>query len=227
MDRRLLLLVVAVVALVGVVNATVYAYRWITGTVIVKGPDEATGAACTGFYSSADQPDISGYLPQAGTNHNAQTYGSNSISVTPIYVVCQWTNTTNGRQVQLYEGIDVSIPITVGSWYIQDFYGFGYYNGTDPVYVYFRLEDNAADDSYLSTAKLIVYKVSDSTTTFVGQYDLLSSSGTQWYITSLSSGEALRLDLRFDAANSGQVSFRIGVYVTQEANKAPSNPPNP
>jgi hypothetical protein len=33
MDRRLLLLVVAVVALVGVVNATVYAYRWITGTV--------------------------------------------------------------------------------------------------------------------------------------------------------------------------------------------------
>jgi len=66
MDRRLLLLVVAVVALVGVVNATVYAYRWITGKVIVKGPDEATGAACTGFYSSTNQSGID--LPSAGTN---------------------------------------------------------------------------------------------------------------------------------------------------------------
>jgi len=223
MDRRLILLVVALVALVGVVNATVYAYRWITGKVQIAPASEAGGAACTGFYSSAVQPDISGYLPPAGTNYNAPTYGTETISVTPGDVVCQWTNETSGNQVQLYEGIDVSIPITVGSWYIQDFYGFGYYNGTDPVYVYFRLEDNAADDSYLSTAKLIVYKVSDSTTTFVGQYDLLSSSGTQWYITSLSSGEALRLDLRFDATRAGTVSFTVGVYVSQE-NEAPVSP---
>jgi len=213
MDRRLLVLLVALVAIVGVVNATVYAYRWMTGTVDIAPAGEAGGAACTGFYSSTEQSGISPtYLPEVGTNYNAPTYGTNTISVTPGDVVCQWGT----RPYRLYESITVYIPITVGSWYIQDFYGFGYYNGTVPVYVYFRLEDNAADDSYLSTAKLIVYKVSDSTTTLVGQYDLLSSSGTQWYITSLSSGEALRLDLRFDAANSGRVSFRIGVYVSQE-----------
>jgi len=224
MDRRLLLLVVAVVALVGVVNATVYAYRWMTGNITIAGPSGVTGAACTGFYA-ADNRDPN--MPNVGTNYNAQTYGGNIISVTPGDVVCNWTK--DETEYKLYESIEVTIPITVGSWYIQDFYGFGYY-GTDEdptVYVYFRLEDDATDGSYLSTAKLIVYKVSGSTTTLVDQYNLLSNSGTQWYITSLSPGDALRLDLRFDAAESGRVSFRIGVYVTQEANEAPSNPPNP
>jgi len=109
MDRRLILLVVAVVALVGVVNATVYAYRWITGTVTIAGPGQATGAACTGFYSSAAQSGIN--LPSVGTNYNAPTYGNNTITVTPGDAVCQWGT----RPYELYESITVNIPITVGS----------------------------------------------------------------------------------------------------------------
>ena len=218
MDRRLLLLVVAVVALVGVVNATVYAYRWITGTVKIAPAGEAGGAACTGFYSSAEQNIPETYLPSVGTNYRAQTYDNLYISVTPSDPVC----TFNGYN--LYESIEVEIPITVGSWYIQDFYGFGYYNGTDPVYVWFRLEDPATDGDYLSTAKLVIYKVdSEGNVQYVAELDLLGSSGSYVSAGSLNSGEAFRLDLRFDAANAGEVSFTVGVYVSQE-NEEPVSP---
>jgi len=221
MDRRLLLLVVAVVALVGVVNATVYAYRWITGTVQIAPASEAGGAACTGFYSSADQSGID--LPEVGTNYNAKTYGTETISVTPGDTVCQWTD-REGNTRYLYESITVNIPITVGSWYIQDFYGFGYYNGTDPVYVWFRLEDPATDGGYLTTAKLVIYKVDSSgTVTYVTELNLLGSTGTLVSAGSLNSGEAFRLDLRFDAGSDGTVSFKVGVYVSQE-NEAPVSP---
>ncbi|MGB9817426.1 MAG: hypothetical protein ACPLQS_07565 [Desulfurococcaceae archaeon] len=224
MDRRLLVLVVAVVALIGVVNATAFAYRWMTGTVDISGPSGVTGAACTGFYSIVDQPDISGYLPRAGSNAGAPTYGGNSITVEPSNPVCQWTNETSNNPVQLYESIDVSIPITVGSWYIQDFYGFGYYSGRVPVYVWFRLEDDATDGGYLTTAKLVIYKVDSSgTVTYVTELDLLGSSGTYVSAGSLNPGEAFRLDLRFDAYSAGTVSFKVGVYVSQE-NEAPVSP---
>ena len=220
MDRRLLLLVVAVVALVGVVNATVYAYRWITGNITISGPSGVTGAACTGFYSSADQSGID--LPSVGTNLNAPTYGENTIKVTPGDVVCNWTKDVT--EYKLYESIEVTIPITVGSWYIQDFYGFGYYSGTDQVYVWFRLEDDATDGSYLTTAKLVIYKVDSSgTVTYVDELDLLGSSGSYVSAGSLNQGEAFRLDLRFDAASAGTVSFKVGVYVSQE-NEAPISP---
>ena len=221
MDRRLLLLVVAVVALVGVVNATVYAYRWITGTVQIAPASEAGGAACTGFYSSAAQSGISPtYLPSVGTNYNAPTYGTNTIQVTTGDIVCQWGTTP----YKLYESIDVNIPVTVGSWYIQDFYGFGYYNGTVPVYVWFRLENDATEGSYLTTAKLVIYKVGSSgTPTYVTELDLLGSSGTYVSAGSLNPGEAFRLDLRFDAASAGTASFKVGVYVSQE-NEAPVSP---
>ena len=218
MDRRLILLVVAVVALVGVVNATVYAYRWITGTVQIAPASEAGGAACTGFYSSTEQSIPNAYLPEVGKNYNAQTYGSNRISVSTGDVVCEW----NGYK--LYESIEVEIPITVGSWYIQDFYGFGYYNGTDPVYVWFRLEGPATDGDYLSTAKLVIYKVSSSgTPSYVTELDLLGSTGDYVSAGSLNPGQAFRLDLRFDATSNGTVSFTVGVYVSQE-NEAPVSP---
>jgi hypothetical protein len=218
MDRRLLVLVVAAVALIGVVNATVFAYRWMTGTVEISGPSGVTGAACTGFYSSAAQRGID--LPSAGTNYNAQTYGTNTITVTPGDVTCQWDT------YKLYESIEVSIPVTVGSWYIQDFYGFGYHGSTgDPtVYVWFRLEDDATDGNYLTTAKLVIYKVDSSgTATYVTELNLLGSTGTYVSAGSLNPGEAYRLDLRLDAASAGTVSFKVGVYVSQE-NEAPVSP---
>jgi hypothetical protein len=222
MDRRLLLLVVALVALVGVVNATVYAYRWITGTVNIAGPGDASGAACTGFYSSAAQSGIP--LPPAGTNYNAQAYGGSTITVTPGDVVCQWTS--DGQTYYLYESIRVTIPITVGSWYIQDFYGFGYYGtaGDPPVYVWFRVEDPADDGNYLITAKLVIYKVDlEGNVRYVTELNLLGSTGTIVSAGSLNPGEAFRLDLRFYVASAGTVSFRVGVYVSQE-NEAPISP---
>lgn len=220
MDRRLLVLVVAVVALIGVVNATVFAYRWITGTVQIAPEGEAQGAACTGFYSYTAQGHVD--LPSVGTNYEAPTYGTNTITVTPGDVVCQFTN-RDGSTGYLYESIDVNIPVTVGSWYIQDFYGFGYYNGTDPVYVWFRLEDPATDGGYLTTAKLVIYKVVGDTATYVTELNLLNSTGAYVSAGSLSPGEAFRLDLRLDAANAGTVSFKVGVYVSQE-NEAPVSP---
>jgi len=57
-----------------------------TGTVNISGPSGVTGAACTGFYSSAVQSGID--LPGVGTNYNAPTYGSYGISVTPGAVTC-------------------------------------------------------------------------------------------------------------------------------------------
>jgi hypothetical protein len=218
-DRRLLVLVVAAVALIGVVNATVFAYRWMTGTITISGPSEATGAACTGFYSSAAQSGID--LPSVGTNYNAQTYGTNTITVTPGDVSCQWGTTP----YELYESIDVNIPVTIGSWYIQNFYGFGYKGVTgDPtVYVWFRLEDPATDGGYLTTAKLVIYKVVGDTVTYVTELDLLGSTGSYVYAGSLNPGEAFRLDLRLDAASAGEVSFKVGVYVSQEY-EAPVSP---
>jgi len=215
MDRRAAaLLLVAVVALASVVNATVFAYRWLSGTVSIAGPEEARGAACTGFYSAAAQSDITQFLPNLGTNYNAPTYGTYSITVTTGDVVCQWT--AAGKTYYLYESITVTIPVTVGSWYIQDFYAFGY-NGTttDPtVYAYFRVEDTA---EYVTTAKLIIWKG----TTKVAELDLLSL-GAMTSVISLSPGEALRLDLYLDASTTGTATFKVGVYVTQESGESPS-----
>jgi hypothetical protein len=209
MDRRLLVLLVALVAIVGVVNATVYAYRWMTGTVNIAGPGDAEGAACTGFYSSADQEGID--LPEVGTNYNAPTYGEETITVEPGDVVCTFDG------YKLYESISVTIPVTVGSWYIQDFYGFGYYRGTGNVYVYFRVEDDAADDSILSTAYLIIR---DTRGNEIARLDLLTL-GAQTDAITLSPGSGLRLDLYLDASYTGTVTFKVGVYVTQEPGEAP------
>jgi len=210
MNRKLILVLIAIVVLVGVVNATIYAYRWLTGQVIVAGPTEARGVACTGFYSSAAQSGIT--LPAAGTNYNAQTYDGYTITVTPGDVVCQWTIDTT--TYYLYESIKVSIPVTVGSWYIQDFYGFGY-NGTtgDPtVYVWFRVEETNLS-SLLTTAYLII-RAPDGTE--VVRLDL-SSTGNMIGPFTLSPGSGWRLDLYIDAANSGTASFKVGVYVSQSA----------
>jgi len=215
MDRRAAaLLLVAVVALASVVNATVFAYRWLSGTVSIEGADKARGAACTGFYSAADQSGITQFLPNLGTNYNAPTYGTTySITVTPGAVVCQWT--TASGTYKLYEGITVTIPVTVGSWYIQDFYAFGYNGtGTTPtVHVYFRVEDTA---EYVTTAKLIIWKG----TTRV-ELDLLSL-GAMTSVISLSPCDALRLDLYLNASTTGTATFRVGVYVTQESGESPS-----
>jgi len=217
MDRRAAaLLLVAVVALASVVNATVFAYRWLSGTINIAEPESARGAACTGFYSATAQSGIT--LPDLGTNYNAPTYGGNRITVTTGDVVCQWTVDT--ETYYLYESITITIPVTVGSWYIQDFYAFGY-NGiaTDPeVYVYFRVEDDATDGEYLSTAYLIIR---DADGNELARLNLLTLGEQEGPIT-LSPGSGLRLDLYLDASTTDTVTFKVGVYVTQESGEAPS-----
>ena len=215
MDRRTAaLLLVAVVALASVVNATVFAYRWIYGTVSIAGPGAARGAACTGFYSATAQSGITQFLPNLGTNYDAPTYGTYNITVIPGDVVCEWGTVP----YKLYESIEVSIPVTVGSWYIQDFYGFGY-NGTatgPKVYAYFRVEDAA---EIVSLAKLIIW----NGTTMAKVTELnLSSPGAMTSVIPLNPGKALRLDLYLDSSTTGTVEFRVGVYVTQEPNESPS-----
>ncbi len=214
MDRRLLVLIVAAVALIGVVNATAFAYRWMTGNITISGPSGVTGAACTGFYSNETQRGID--LPGVGTNYNAQTYGSYRISVTPGDTVCEWTS--GGNTFYLSESIRVDINVTVGSWYIKDFYGFGYHGSAgDPstVYVTFKLEEPVSETGSISNAYLII-RTSDGLTE-IGKLDLVSGTwitGTPPF--SLSRNSAWRLDLSFDAGSAGSVTFRVGVYVSQE-----------
>lgn len=217
-EKRLILLATALLLAVAVivVNATVFAYRWMEATVSVAPPGAARGAACTGFYSVADQPGIT--LPSLGTNAGAPTYGGNRITVTPGQIVCTWT--VGGTTYKLYESISVNIPVTVGAWYIQDFYAFGY-NGTTTapnVYVYFRVEDDATDGGILNVARLVIKRPDGST---VAVLDLLSLGATTSAIE-LSPGSGLRLDLFLVAASSGTVAFKVGVYVTQESGEAPS-----
>uniref|UniRef100_A0A7J2U6R9 Uncharacterized protein n=1 Tax=Ignisphaera aggregans TaxID=334771 RepID=A0A7J2U6R9_9CREN len=211
-------LVIAAVVL-GAVNATVFAYRWIQGTVTVAGPTAARGAACVGFYSSATQSGISPtYLPSAGKNYNAKTYGTNAISVSPGQAVCQWTVGTT--TYSLYESITVNVPITVGSWYIKDFYGFGY-NGTatDPtVYVYIKVEQQITD-SNIVVANLILYNASKGDKVTV--IDLKTTGlATQTPIT-LRPGNGLQLDLQINATGTTSVTFKVGFYATYSSTETP------
>ncbi|MEM0352447.1 MAG: hypothetical protein QW459_05650 [Sulfolobales archaeon] len=208
-DRKYLAIVLAAVALATVANATAFAYRWISGTISVAPAANARGAACTGFYSSEAQFGIG--LPSAGTNYNAPTYGNNQISVTTGNVVCSWT--TDNKQYELYESIIVSIPVTVGSWYIKDFYGFGYY-GTDTVlkvYVYLVVED-PIDEVTVKEAKLVLVKGG----TVVGELNLKESSKVG--PIELYPGQGLRLDLRLTSVTStGTATFKVAFYVSQES----------
>ena len=202
-------LVIAAVVL-GAVNATAFAYRWIQGTVTVAEPTAARGAACVGFYSSSTQSGISPtYLPEAGTNHNAQTYSTNTISVTTGQVVCQWT--VGRTTYSLYEGITVNVPITVGSWYIKDFYGFGYYGGTTgTTYVYIKVEQPIVGP--ITVANLTLYKA--NTNTKVATVDL--KSGTITGPITLNPGDALQLDLFINATAETTAKFKVGFYVSQK-----------
>ncbi|MEM1873082.1 MAG: hypothetical protein QXS85_04365 [Acidilobaceae archaeon] len=205
MDRRVLLAgVAALLAVLVIANAAAFAYRWLAGTIQIAPATQATGAACTGFYSSAAQPGIP--LPPAGTNYDATTYGDNKITVTPGFPVCEFTY--GGTTYKLYESITVTIPVTVGSWYIRDLYGFGYAQGTGTVYVFLKVEDTA--EHPVTMARLIVYKGTDK----IGELDLTQLGAVLSF--ELRPGEGVQLDLYFKAEAQGTVSFKVGFYVSHE-----------
>ncbi|ASJ00708.1 hypothetical protein [Thermococcus gorgonarius] len=206
--------VLVLVALAAMVNAAAFAYRWMQGTVTVAPADQAAGAACVGFYSSKAQDGISPtYLPEAGTNFDANTYGNNNISVTTGDSVCQWTDGVN--TYNLYESISAEFNLTVGSWYIKDFYGFGYSNATSggPVTVWIKVETPV---SGVQNATLILYNATDGTQ--VGKLDLTTSSNTS---VTLNPGEALQIDLLFDTNTTGTYPFQVGFYANQQSSEPP------
>jgi len=214
MEKRSALIVSAILltAIVAVVNAAAFAYRWMDATANVAGATDARGAACVGFYSSIAQSGIT--LPEAGTNYQAATYGGNSISVTPGDVVCEWTS--GGRTYRLYESITVSLPLTVGSWYIRDLYGFGYYatSGSPAVYVWIKVEEPVSG-SGVQTAKLILYKAGAK----VAEIDLTTTATYGPY--TLYPGEAFQLDLHFDTDTAKTYSFKVEFYASQQSAEAP------
>jgi len=211
-DRRLLVLIVVAVALIGVVNATVFAYRWIQGTINVFGPENAAGIACVGFYSSRAQSGISPtYLPEAGTNYQAQTYGTATIDVTPSNPVCTWSN------YNLYEGISVTIPITNGTWYIQDFYGFGYYspnvNDPNPVYVTFNVTQSITDTNI--TNAILRLRDASNPSNVVAEINLITGNVNVYQPLTLNRNSAWQLDLIITATGTANnVQFRVDVYVS-------------
>ncbi|MEM2590522.1 MAG: hypothetical protein QXE63_04680 [Zestosphaera sp.] len=224
-NRRILLLSVGLVALLAVVNATVFTYRWLTGTVYVYGgPETAAVHGCVGFYSTADQRGLEGYLPEVGTNYNASVLGTSAtIEVTPGDIVCLIPSTGNNK---LYESISALFNVTVGSWYIQDFYGFGYYaeseTAPDSVYVYLRVE--STNMSLVATnATLIVFRNTTTGWEFVASLDLLNA-GEMTSAISLPVNSSLRLDLYIDASAKGTGAFKVGFYVTPEAGETPTPP---
>lgn len=199
----MIFVLLALVTLFGTINATVFVYRWLTGRITIVEPTEAYGAACTGFYSSVDQPGIP--LPEAGTNAYALTYGLNSINVTPGRVVCSIDG------YSLYESIHVDIPITVGVWYIHDFYGFGYLSQLRGTAVSVTLTVEEPVNSSLVFAELRLYDAASGE--LLGVLTL-TRPGASLTIT-LHDYQALRLDLYMDAYGSGETGFRVGFYVEQ------------
>ncbi|MEM1695985.1 MAG: hypothetical protein QXF04_04405 [Candidatus Aenigmatarchaeota archaeon] len=222
MDRRILLLSVGLVAMLAVVNATVFTYRWLTGTVLVYGPEAAAVHGCVGFYSTVAHPGLAGYLPSAGTNLNAPILGTGAtVTVTPGDIVCRVPSTGMNY---LYESISALFNVTVGSWYIQDFYGFGYYaestTARNPVYVYLRVESTNMS-SVATNATLIVYNYTATGWVFVASLDL-RNLGAMTPAISLPVNSSLRLDLYIDASATGTGAFKVGFYVTPESGEPPT-----
>jgi hypothetical protein len=220
--RRALPVVIAIaLASLIIVNAAVYSYRWLSANITVQPATQASGAACVGFYSYPAQRGID--LPLAGTNAYAYTYGTNTITVTPGSPVCQWTGAT-GITYNLYESIEVSIPLTNGSWYIKDFYGFGYHgaSGDPTVYVWLNVTTPITPPTGVEWAELRVYKA--TTGELVAIIDLLTNKykyGTP--PIPLNPGEALQLDLNFKstASTTTSYSFTVHFYVSQQPIEAP------
>jgi len=84
--------------------------------------------------------------------------------------------------------------------------------------VYFRVDDDAADSDILTTAYLIIRDIDGNE---IARLNLLEL-GAQTSAIELSPGDGLRLDLYFDAKDTGTESFTVGVYVTQEYGEAPN-----
>lgn len=233
------LLVIVAVASLGVVNASVFLYRSLTGNVQVTDLTSLTesnlgnaGMACTGFYikgaTSGNTVSNDYQLPNAGTNAPDANWsvgrsGYNGLKVTLHNPVCQWTNTSDGTTNTLYGHAHFDFNLTNGAWYFQDVLGFGYpkaITSPSPVYVWINVNQSLTDSNIVS-AELIIYKTDGTTTTQVASIDLKSTGITSTPIT-LNSGEALQIDVMINVTGSvTSDSFTVGFYVSSSSSEQP------
>jgi len=228
-DRRwIALAVVLFAASLAVVNATVFAYRYLTGSVSAVASTGLTnetaaelGAACTGFYinnaTTGDTIANDTVLPTAGTN-NEDYVNTNTTSWLGVKVdfsnavpSCQWEDGVGINT--LYESATVYLNVSAGTWYVKDFLGFGYplldpAVQPDPVYVTVK-PTQALSNANITSAEVLIY----ANGTLIGTVDLTNTSSSVSF--QLSPGDGVQLDLRVRAI--GEVSdagFELGFYVS-------------
>jgi hypothetical protein len=222
-SRWVVLAVVLIAASLAVVNATVFAYRELSGSInVVQSTGLTTsqaaslGAGCTGFYilGAASGNTISNktVLPAAGTNHENIINGNSThwLGIKTVFgsESCSWNS--NGTNT-LYDSATIYMNVSQGSWYAKDILGFGYpnlgNNQPNPVYVTIKVL-TAINATNIEAAQLIVYKGG----TLEGTIDLTNSSAALQ--VQLAPGEGLQLDLYVKAKGAvDNVPFTLGFYV--------------
>lgn len=194
-------------SLIGVVG--MYTWVEVTETTLVTNTymnsTPIKSLACAGFYSSSEQFGIN--LPLAGTNYNALIHSARRLSVVHGNATCYWVY--GGRTFSLYESIEVTVPVTNGLVYIQDFYGFGYKGNTNKdtdIYVWFKLNQTTMGSIASSAYVRMYYHKGES----YWELDLIN--GTMIGPIRLSPGQALKLDLLIKATTTGIGKFVIELY---------------
>ncbi len=220
------MLVLATVLGLAIVNAAVFAVRYMYGTVNYSGAaTPADGAACTGFFTGTlTLPD--GSQLSAGTNSNAVEYNTTSIEVQLSTKACTWR--LNNVEYDLYQEAYVTIHPKSGTWYYEDILGFGYVSSlSNPPTAYVTIKVEETTISQATDAKLIVYKVSGGSATPVGALDLKQAGET--LSVTMNANEALRLDLNItysgsantNNGNTGTETFKLAFYVSQSSETPP------
>ncbi len=237
--RWLALAVVLFAASLAVVNATVFAYRYLQGSVevvastgLTKSEAAQLGAGCTGFYifgASSGNTIIDNVLPSGGTNHDNQiNTGTNWLGVkvdfNDIPASCSWSSDTGTGTNTLYSGAKVYLNVSQGTWYVKDFLAFGYPEldtTVQPAPIYVTIKPTAVlSDPNIVEAKLILYKVDSSGNVLASKVIDLTSSTSSAQLD-LNPGQAIQLDLKITATGTVTgASFEVGFYAAT-ANEAP------
>ena len=234
-SRWLVVAVLVIAASLAVVNATVFAYRQLSGTLKVvestglgSASDAAKlGAACTGFYikgTTSDDTIFDNVLPDGGKNHENQVNNDNNnplgVKVKLSEPACSWQSTTDSSKDNvLYATAEVSLNVTNGTWYAKDIIAFGYPQldtSVQPssVYVWPKVKQTIDTTTYtqIQAAYLQIYKDGS----LVMKVDL--TTGNIVYGSSyieLNPGAGFQIDLNVTSSGSvSDVPFKIGFYVS-------------
>jgi len=224
-NKWLLIAIIMIAASMAIVNATVFAYRYLSGSVnavastgLNADQAAALGAACSGFYikgaPSGNTISNDTVLPDGGTNNNnvintGTAWLGVKVDFTNSEPACQWSD--NSGTNTLYESATVYLNVSTGTWYIKDFLAFGYPHIKDtmpsPIYVTIK-PTTVLNDPNIAEARLLIYKNNVLERTI----DLTSSSSSE--PVQLNPGDGLQLDLELRATGTvSNAAFNVGFYV--------------